>query len=117
CRSARRATLSVSLELDDLLYAARAVRVAHGERQQPREELDPLRVRVRSPRGRIRALPRAEVHAGSLESRPERRPADVDVPRAAIAVGERTPDLFAHERPQVLVQVHVPALALPARGP
>src|SRR5690349_23433388 len=74
---------AVTLERDDLLDAARPVRVPDGGRQQARSELDPLRVGVHEPAGDVAALRGGDLVAGLLEGLPDRRLAARLVARTA----------------------------------
>src|SRR3954454_20621892 len=71
-------------ERDDLLDPARAVGVTDRRGQQPRNELDALRVRIGRPRARVvGALSRGQLVARGVHRRPQRGTAGGEIAVAA----------------------------------
>src|SRR4051812_27925582 len=97
---------AVAAEREDLLDPARAVREPDRGRQDARQELDPLRVGVRLPRGRVlAALCRCELGSGRVHGGPQRRATRCDVAVAAEARLERALERGAGQLPEVLVHL------------
>src|SRR5262249_39154924 len=93
-------------ELDHLLEG-RAVGPPHGVADESRGEADPRR--LRSPGRRIKPLGGGELGGRRLHRGPQRRPARIQAPVAAIPPAEGALDRRAQRGPEILVDVPVRA--------